>query len=187
MTEQMPREIERKYLIRRPDAAVIASLPGVQSTEITQTYLRMQEEGFGRRVRKRGTLESGWEYTYTRKKQIGFGERIELEDTVSEEAYLMLLQEAEPSMQPIRKVRHVFNYLGQVFELDVYACSAELATLEIELPDIRTPVTLPPEIAVIEDVTGKPGYSNFALARQGGFPAGEPPRASLCFGGQGLK
>lgn len=171
MPEQMPLEIERKYLIERPDAAVIAALPGVQSTEITQTYLTEQEPGFGRRVRMRGTPETGWEYTYTRKKQIGFGKRIELEDTVSEAAYRELLREANPAMQPIRKVRHVFIYEGQVFELDVYAFSETLATLEIELPSIETPVTLPPEINVLADVTGKQGYSNYALAVQGGFPA----------------
>ena len=175
MTEQMPLEIERKYLIRRPDAATLAALPEVRADEITQTYLTMAEDGFSRRVRKRGTPERGWQYTYTRKQTIDFGERIELEDEVSEADYLVLLQEADPEMHPIRKVRYVFAHLGQVFELDVYDFSEELATLEIELPSIDTPVTLPEQLEIIGDVTGKPGYSNFEMAKH--LAAGKPPLA----------
>ena len=170
MNEAMPLEIERKYLIRRPAAQVLAALPEVRADEITQTYLTFQEDGFSRRVRRRGTPEQGWSYTYTRKQTIGFGERIELEDEISEAAYQTLLQEADPAMHPIRKVRYVFTYLGQFFELDVYAFSETLATLEIELPSIDTPVTLPEQIEILEDVTGKPGYSNFELSKTLTFP-----------------
>lgn len=170
MTDKMPLEIERKYLIRRPDAATLTALPEVRADEITQTYLTMGDGGFSRRVRKRGTAELGWTYTYTRKRTVGFGERIELEDEISEADYQALLQEAEPTMHTISKVRYVFNYLGQMFELDVYAFSETLATLEIELPSIDTPVTLPEQIEILRDVTGKPGYSNFELAKSLAFP-----------------
>ena len=170
MKENMPLEIERKYLIRRPDVKTLAALPEVRADEITQTYLTFGEDGFSRRVRKRGTSERGWSYTYTRKQTVSFGERIELEDEISEADYQALLQEAEPSMHPIRKVRHVFTYLGQVFELDVYDFSDELATLEMELPSIDTPVTLPPEIGIIADVTGQKAYSNFAMSKRLAFP-----------------
>ena len=170
MTDKMPLEIERKYLIRRPDAATLTALPEVRADEITQTYLTMGEDGFSRRVRKRGTPERGWQYTYTRKRTVGFGERIELEDEITEAQYQALLQEAEPSMHTISKVRYVFRHLGQVFELDVYDFSETTATLEIELPSIDTPVTLPEQIEILRDVTGEPGFSNFALSKKLAFP-----------------
>ena len=170
MTDKMPLEIERKYLIRRPDAATLTALPEVRADEITQTYLTMGEDGFSRRVRKRGTAERGWQYTYTRKRTVGFGERIELEDEITEAQYQALLQEAEPSMHTIRKVRYVFRHIGQVFELDVYDFSETTATLEIELPSIDTPVTLPEQIEILRDVTGEPGFSNFSLSKKLAFP-----------------
>lgn len=170
MQNDLPLEIERKYLITRPEQAFLEAIPGISMTEITQTYLLPKEEGFGRRVRKRGTPASGWEYTYTRKKPVGFGEKIELEDVVPEAEYSKLLTEADPALHTIRKVRCCFVYEGQFFELDLYDFSEELATLEIELPSIDTPVQLPPWIRLIEDVTGKVEYSNFALSKTLRFP-----------------
>lgn len=165
-----PLEIERKYLIEKPDASLIAGFEKADPTEITQTYLRFDDSGMMRRVRKRGSETRGWQYTYTRKKTVGFGERIEIEDEIPEARYQELLQEAEPSMQTVHKTRWCFLYEQQLFELDVYAFSEVLATLEIELPSIDTPVVLPPQLHVIADVTGKPGYSNFALSKHGNFP-----------------
>ena len=73
-------------------------------------------------------------------------------------------------MQTVHKVRWCFLYEKQFFELDVYAFSDVLATLEIELPDIDTPVTLPPEIELLADVTGDGRFSNFALSKTLAFP-----------------
>ena len=166
----MALEIERKYLIRRPSETLLRSLPEADPTEITQTYLKADDSGMMRRVRKRGSDEKGWQYTYTRKQNAGFGKRIELEDEITEAQYLALLEESEPSMQTVYKVRWCFVYEKQFFELDVYAFSEDLATLEIELPDIDTPVQLPPEIALLADVTGDGRFSNFALSRTLAFP-----------------
>ena len=168
-----PLEIERKYLIRRPSLAFLQSLPEADATEIEQTYLTREREDFMRRVRKRGSTEKGWQYTCTQKKTIGFGKRIELEDEITESQYQALLQEADPNLHTIRKVRWTFRYEGQFFELDVYDFSEDTATLEIELGDIDTPVTLPDGIELMEDVTGKRGYSNYALAMHLAFPAAD--------------
>ena len=165
-----PFEIERKYLIRRPSEMLLRSLPQADPTEITQTYLKADGSGMMRRVRKRGSEQKGWQYTYTRKQHVDFGKRIELEDEITEEQYLALLGEAEPSMQTVHKVRWCFVYEKQLFELDVYAFSDTLATLEIELPDIDTPVRLHPEIEILADVTGDGRFSNFALSKTLAFP-----------------
>lgn len=173
---EMPLEIERKYLIRRPAEETLRSLPEADPTEITQTYLTPSEDGFMRRVRRRGSDAKGWQYTFTQKRTIGFGKRIELEDEITQARYEALLQERNPKMQPVSKVRWTFRYREQFFELDVYAFSETLATLEIELPDIDTPVQLPESLEILADVTGNGRYSNYALSKAQAFP--EPDTAS---------
>ena len=168
-----PLEIERKYLIAYPSPQQMAQLPQPDATEITQTYLRQETKDFGRRIRKRGSNAKGWQYTYTQKKAVSFGERIEIEKVITAEQYEELLKEADPSFHSIHKIRYCFTYEGQLFEMDVYAFSNTLATLEIELPSIDTPVKLPDFLHIIADVTGKKGYSNFALSRKLAFPENE--------------
>lgn len=168
----LPLEIERKYLIRRPDEALLRSLPESQPTEITQTYLTTLEDGYCRRVRKRGSADS-WQYTYTRKKSVSTGTHIELEDEITADAYTDLLAQADPARQVIRKTRWCVPYGGFLLEIDIYAFSSTLATLEVELADIDTPVRLPDWADVIADVTGDRRYSNAALAASLAFPETE--------------
>lgn len=165
----MPKEIERKYLIACPDKDFLNHLPDCKATEITQVYLVQDATGFVRRVRKRGQ-EHNWQYTYTRKKKIAFGERIELESEISEAMYQELLQEADPVHQIIKKIRYCIPYQNQLLELDIYDFSQELATLEIELPDIHMSVQLPDWLTILADVTDKKGYSNFELSMHLAFP-----------------
>lgn len=165
----VPKEIERKYLIKKPDLHFLETFSDSVSTRITQTYLIQKLDGFNRRIRKRGT-DHHWQYTYTQKRKISFGERIELENEISETQYLELLQEADPSLHPIQKIRCCIPYAGQLLEIDFYAFSEKYATLEIELPDIHTPVILPDWLEIIADVTDQPGYSNFDLSRTLAFP-----------------
>lgn len=167
--KELPKEIERKYLIQKPDIEALKQIPGCEATEITQTYLIQKDSGFGRRIRKRGNA-GNWEYTYTQKQKIGFGERIELEDEISEQEYQELLKEAEPACHSIKKIRCCIPYEGQMLEIDIYEFSEAYATLEIELPTIETPVMLPDWLKILEDVTDKRGYSNFALSRKLAFP-----------------
>ncbi|MBQ8926795.1 MAG: hypothetical protein IJ055_00795 [Oscillospiraceae bacterium] len=167
---EMPLEIERKYLIRRPDPAFLADLPDCRVSRIVQTYLLPEGDGFGRRVRQRSVDGGAWEYTYTRKKRLGAGTHIELEDVIPLETYAALLEEADPEMHPIEKYRCCIPHAGFLLELDVYAFDSAQATLEIELPSIDTPVTLPDWVEVIADVTERRGFSNFALAKTLRFP-----------------
>ena len=166
---KLPKEIERKYLIEKPELKFLESLPDCRTTEIIQTYLKEDGTGFGRRVRKRGCA-GNWEYTYTRKKKIGFGERIELEDVISEVQYMELLKEANPRQRSIHKIRCCIPYENQILEIDIYEFSRKYATLEIELPEIDKPVKLPNWLNIIYEVTDKSGYSNFSLSYSFRFP-----------------
>lgn len=162
-----PHEIERKYLIKRPSAEELSALPECSADHIVQTYLVIRENGVRRRVRKRGTEENGWRYYYTEKTDVAFGERMEIEREIDETEYLALLAESDPSRSAIEKTRVCFVYEGQFFELDIYPFSEELATLEIELDDIDTPVRIPDTVSVIRDVTGDKRYNNSSLAACG--------------------
>lgn len=163
-------ETERKYLIRRPTDEQLSAIAGSVCTEIVQTYLNPDQSGALRRVRKRGSASAGYTYTYTEKIDISFGSRIEREREISEEEYLRLLIEADPDRRPIEKIRCVFDHDRQLFELDIYPFSDSLASLEIELDDINTPVRLPDYITVLKDVTGDKRYCNSSLAASGRFP-----------------
>ncbi len=165
----LPKEIERKYLIAMPDRVKLQLIPHCSVTQIEQTYLT-DEDGMCRRVRKRGNPQDGWQYTLTKKQHVGFGERIELEKEISPEQYRAYLKEAAPGKQTVSKVRYAFPFRKQVLELDVYAFSDTLATLEIELEHIDTPVILPSFISVIADVTDDERYSNYALSVKLAFP-----------------
>ncbi len=162
--EKLPKEIERKYLIKPPTAQEIASFPKLDSSEIVQTYLTEGENGMSRRVRKRCREKSGEKFYYTQKSDIGFGERIELEREITQEEYKKLLAEADPKRRPIEKVRHCFEYDGRTFELDIYAFDETFATLEIELNDINEQFNMPDFITVLKDVTGDRRYTNATLA-----------------------
>lgn len=166
----MPREIERKYLILMPDRVKLQLIPNCNVTEIEQTYLCDDGDGMCRRVRKRGNPQSGWQYTLTKKQHVGFGERIELEKEISHEQYAAFLSEADPERKTVCKKRYCFPFRKQVLELDVYTFSDTLATLEIELPSIDTPVILPSFIEVVADVTDDQRYSNSALSKTLAFP-----------------
>lgn len=169
MSGNMPLEIERKYLIRRPAQDVLDTLPDVQCIAMSQTYLVPEEDGFGRRIR-RSVLNGQETFTYTRKKAINFGERIELEEEITETVYQQLLTQADLTRKTIHKIRYGFTYQSQYFELDVYSFSDTLATLEIELDNIDTPVQLPPQLDILADVTSDGRYSNSALSKILAFP-----------------
>ena len=164
MDKNLPKEIERKYLIIRPTEEVLLNLPQCDRTEIEQIYLKRFNPSITRRIRKRGSMDKGFKYYYTEKVPVSFGEKIEVEKEITADEYNKLKNEIDSKTSPIYKERYCFNYLDQLFELDVYEFSNDLATLEIELNDINNNVNLPNFINILKDVTGDNRYSNAALS-----------------------
>ena len=162
--EPEPSEIERKYLIRMPDAAQIEALGCVSRANIVQTYLKGNGRAAERRVRQRGTKENGFSFYYTEKTDVSSGVRTENERKISKDEYLELLSEADTSLHQISKTRHCFVYEGQYFEMDVYPFCEDYAIVEIELNDLNEEIKLPP-LDFIKDVTDDKRYRNLALAR----------------------
>lgn len=157
-------EIERKFLIRRPDEAVLSKLPGCEWTDITQTYLRAGVDG-NERVRKRG-FDGEWTYTHTRKKRISDTRSIEDEREISREEYEALIKTADPALRVIQKRRYVLAREGDLFEIDIYPFWRKQAVMELEMDSETHAFRFPPEITVIRELTGLREYSNSALTRR---------------------
>ena len=161
-----PLEIERKYVILKPDIAVISSIDGYTVSEIDQTYLDSPAH-VTHRVRAR-SYSGRTVYTETKKVRIDKMSVYEDEREISVDEYLELLKGRKADTVTLRKTRHTFLYLGQVFEIDVYPEWTHSAVLETELPTRETVVEFPDFIDVVAEVTGEKKYSNAAMSRE--FP-----------------
>lgn len=156
-----PYEIERKYLIRRPDLLNLGACCRV--LEISQTYLTTTEGSLRvRRTEEKGVVS----YVETLKRSINALRRMEIERELTEEEYDRRLAARDPRRQTIRKTRYCLPYNGHTFEIDVYPFWTKQAVMEVELEREDEAFDLPPHIRVIREVTEDPSYSNHSLARE---------------------
>jgi CYTH domain-containing protein/predicted ATPase len=162
--EPVPKEIERKYLIKMPTTEEISQLGCISETNIIQTYLKQQSFRTERRVRQRGTKESGFTFYYTEKTEIGLGTRIEKEERISQSEYISYLTESDITLHQISKTRRCFIYDKRYFELDIYPFDNNYAILEIEVNDINEQFSLPP-FTVVKEVTSDNRFKNHSLAK----------------------
>ena len=164
MAEGTHREIEFKYLIRRPEEATLEGLPGCEVWQIEQTYLTEGEGDETRRVRK---VVSGdaTRYFRTFKRFIDRMSSAEDEAEIDRDAYEALLDERDPESTPILKTRYRVPYGGHVLEFDIYPFWSDRAVLEIELEREDEVPAIPEWVRIIRDVTGEPAYKNRMLAR----------------------
>lgn len=159
---QKPLEIERKFLIRRPDEGTLLAR-GAVASEITQTYLR-SDGGTAERVRMRVT-DGVTVYTHTVKTRLSAMTAVEEERVITREEYDFLLLRADGERAPICKTRYCLPICGgHVPEIDVYPFWQRQAIMEIELSSEEEALDLPAGITVLREVTGDRRYSNRALA-----------------------
>ena len=161
----MSMEIERKYLIRMPDEAMLRAMPNCAVWDIVQTYLHDGGIGQTRRVRRvrTGAQER---YVYTFKRRINELTCEELEEEIAAEAYAEYLREADHSLNPIAKRRYRIPHGGQLMEIDVYSFWSDRATLEIELEREEQAPELPEWLQIVREVTGERAYKNRYLAEE---------------------
>lgn len=157
-------EIERKFLIS-------GSPPGAWPVDITesvivQTYLNSEDPEVTERVRRRRYF--GWEarseYTHNRKVFVSKGHFKESEKEITPEEYAQLKKREDTALRQVRKIRQVFDWEGHTWELDLFVVPSKVDILEVELPSLDTPITLPPFLTVEREVTGEQGWSNYAMA-----------------------
>ncbi len=155
-----PYEIERKYLIHKPDLLNLGTICKIK--EISQTYLAAQEGCLRvRKTEERGVVT----YVECAKRSLSTMRRIEIERVLTEDEYNRRLATRDPRRQTIRKVRYCLPYNGHTYEIDVYPFWSHQAIMEVELKNEKEAFELPPFIRVIREVTNDPRYSNYAMAR----------------------
>ena len=169
-TRPEPLEIERKFLIRMPDRAVLER-ESERFIDMEQIYL-LSEDGSSRRIRR--SICGGEETLYfTEKVFVTHVTRVEREREIGPEEWNALLARADPSRRPIVKRRWCVPYAGHTLEIDVFPFWDDRAFCEAELASETEPLELPGWIRVVREVTEDPRYTNSALARE--LPAEELP------------
>ena len=160
--ENIPYEIERKFLIAYPDSDFIKAVE--DNSSIVQTYLK-SENGISERVRKRGK-DGKFVFTHTVKKRISDVRRIEFEDEISQEEYLELLNRADSDRNVIYKNRLCYYYNEQMFEIDLYPFWSDRAVMELELKDEAQSIDFPKDIHIIKEISSDRRYTNASMARE---------------------
>lgn len=96
---------------------------------------------------------------------------------ISPSEYEALLGEMQPGTPPLYKVRWAFPYKGHTIEIDCYPFWENEAILEVELSAPDEPITLPPEIEVLAEVTDDPNLKTVPWP----WPCriGKPPRPAV--------
>ena len=165
--EDIPYEIEGKFLIEYPKIEVLEKLPNCQKVDIIQTYLK-SKDGLEIRIRQRGQ-NGNFAYAKTIKQRVSKMKRLETETRITEDEYLRLLLEADQSKKQIIKTRYCLVYENQYFEIDVYPFWKDKAILEIELRDENQKIKFPKQFKIIKEVTDDENYTNFSLASKLGL------------------
>lgn len=160
--EPEPYEIERKFLIEYPNIEELMNLPNCHKVEISQTYLKSEDDE-EIRIRQRG--ENGhYLYFETRKRRVNDMKRIEVERRLTADEYLELMMKADTSKRTIVKDRYCLTDDNQYFEIDVYPFWKDKAIVEIELSDEHQEIRFPRCLKLIKEVTDDESYKNSNIA-----------------------
>lgn len=162
--EPTPMEIERKYLISRPNLHTLEQLPNCEKVDIIQTYLLSEDPAEEVRIRQRGSHGS-YIYFMTRKRKISALKRVEIEERLTQDEYLALMVQADPAYRSIHKQRYCLSENGMYYEIDIFPDWKDKALMEIELHSESQEVIFPEGIDIIREVTDDPAYSNHELAK----------------------
>jgi CYTH domain-containing protein len=157
-----PREIERKFLVRRGRADQEVPVH-FEESEIEQTYL-VSPEGWEARVRRR-SQHGASTYTHTIKRPALAGQRVKVEQQITGREYIAFLAQADPARRTLKKRRRVFLWANQYFEWDLFTDprpGLELLEVEVDAPD--GPVNLPPFLELEGEVTHDSRYANYTIA-----------------------
>lgn len=158
-----PSEIERKFLIEYPSEEIISKLEYSSVSNIIQTYLKCYD-GCERRIRQRGSKETGYNFYYTEKTPVSNIERIEKERKISPDEYIQYLSDADTGLHQVSKTRYCFIYKNQYFEMDLYPYSNKYAIVEIELSNADDDVEFPPFLEIVKEVTSDTRFKNHSIA-----------------------
>lgn len=153
----LPIERQQKYLVD-----IVGDLPDCIESNITQTYL-VADPGCEVRLRCKISDKTRTNI-HTTRKFISDNEVLVTERIIPNSLYETLLQQADPSRQPVCKNRKSFIWQGQFFELDTYLTPRTgMIILETNI-DSHDELKLPPFLRIVEDITHNKAYYNHNLA-----------------------
>lgn len=163
-------EIERKFLVMKPDTMTLVRKHNAQVKYIEQTYLKASVGE--RRVRRVTTVIVGEDdyistFYYTEKRPADSTGLIreENETVISYKTFGQLILEADPEYKTIIKTRYEFYIGTQKYELDIYDFDKKYAILEIELESKDAEFEWPNDIVKVKEVTGDKNFKNNSIAR----------------------
>ena len=156
-----PMAKKHKYLISMPDMKKLTETYNAATLDMMQTYLREVKPGVERRIRQQRNGED-YLYFYTEKHLMEDGTKWDTEKPIAAKDYLQYLMEGDPEFHAVHKMKYRFTYDAQRLEIDVYPFCQDKAIMFCYSD--RDDVVLPPEITVLEEVTGRPEYKNKQLA-----------------------
>lgn len=159
-------EIERKYIIEKPDAERLRAMDSFTESRILQIYLS-SPKGITHRIRARES-DGVSVYTETKKIRIDAMSSTEIESEIDAQRFSELRSCIREGSVPIEKTRCTFIYRGQLFELDFYPEWERTCIMETELDSRERVVDFPDVIRIVRDVTGVKEYSNSAMSMK--FP-----------------
>ena len=155
-------EIERKYIIGKPDLSLISAMPEYTVSRITQIYLS-SPSGITHRIRRR-EYSGACEHTETVKVRLNKTTCNESEGVIDPSRFDELALAIKENTRPVIKTRHTFAFSGFTVEIDVYPEWENTAIMEIELDSEEISPAIPPFIRVLREVTGRREYSNAAMS-----------------------
>lgn len=164
----MPLEIEYKFLIEIPDLKVLSAQPDFREKHLTQMYLELPSElnEVSTRCRIRRVEEQGKiSFRKTFKRSLSDLTRVEIEEEISLEEYTLLSRYILEGTAPVEKNRLTFTYEGFTLEVDIFPFWQDKAFLEIEVESENVKPPIPPFIKVLEDVSKDKAYRNFNLSK----------------------
>lgn len=169
MSNNLPLEIEYKFLIEMPDSELLCAQADYREKKLCQMYLELPSglSEHGTRCRIRKSEENGKAtYFKTFKKAVTEMTRIEIEEEIDEAEYLKLSEYIKKGTAPVEKVRHTFTFEGYTCEIDIFPFWDTRAFLEIEVEseDVLPPV--PSFIKIIKDVSKDKNYRNSVIAKR---------------------
>ena len=161
--QSAPMETKHKYLISMPDVKLLEEKYHAVPVDMMQTYLLETNPQVERRVRQQRN-GSEYLYFYTEKRFTPSG-AWETERPIPPKQYIQYLMEGDSSLHAVHKLKYRFSYEHQSFAIDVYPFCADKAIMRAALPSGQETVKLPPELTILEEVTGRPEFKNKALAK----------------------
>lgn len=173
--KSVPFEIERKYLIKKPDEKFLSSVC-TKKIRISQSYLTAEHRGLTQRIRR---IDDGNSVSYvmTEKKDITAVRRIELERPLDAAEYRSLLKHRRAAgTNTIEKTRFVIPNGKFNFEVDLFDGWESLALMEIELESENETFEFcdymkffkfadeNTEIVILKEVTGDRKFRNYSMS-----------------------